>query len=194
MAGVKRTMLVLVLLVGALLGVRLLLGGDKQAEQSAKPRLRVIYEGRWGHVDLPNGFRLWLPAGWEFDRQRGRGYIFRRIEEVDGFHPNVHVYWFRDPTPFGDWFKSQRSKRRGGGTKILNEGEETTTGRRGKFLIYETKSEQPGGELLTVTKDWLFFGSGGYKGILRCISTARTFLEPYHAIFNEVHARLKKPN
>ena len=46
-------------------------------------------------------------------------------------------------------------------------------------------------EVITVTKDWLF-GRGTRKGLLRCVATARTFLEPYQAIFDEVHRRLRR--
>ena len=195
MAGVK-AVLVFVLLLGALFGVHLLTVEDgckdENAEQSAKPQVRIVYTGRWGHVDLPSGFRLSLPEGWEFARAYGHGYIFRREETVDGFYPNVHVYWQKQRRTLADWFEWHKDKFKGGGSRILAEGKEATAGLPGYWVTYETKSRQKdGAEVVTVTKDWLF-GRGATKGILRGISTARTFFEPYHAIFNEVHARLKQ--
>ncbi len=193
MAVVKRAVIVL-LVAAVLVAVKLLLANDKE-ENSAREPLPIQYDvGKWGHVDLPNGFRLSLPKGWEHWRkyQRLDGFIFRRTEKVDGFMPNVHVYWKRDNRPLDDWLDLQRSKRQGGGSKILGEGNVFTARMRGVYLIYETESARKDGtKIVTVTKDWLF-GTDAQKGILRGISTARTFTEPYHAIFNEVHRRLRR--
>ena len=192
MEAVKRALIVL--LVVALLVAVKLLSNDKETNSAREPLPIQYGTGKWGHVNLPNGFRLSLPKGWEHWReyQRIDGFIFRQKEKVDGFMPNVHVYWQKQRRTLEDWFELHKSKFGGGDSKILGSGKEVTAGMPGYYLVYERKSRQKDGtEVITVTKDWLF-GRGPKKGLLRGVSTARTFLEPYQAIFNEVHRRLRR--
>jgi hypothetical protein len=157
----------------------------------------VVAEGDWGRVDI-GGFRLWLPRGWTFWKQLKDAWIFRG-PEVDGFRPNVHLYWTRKSTTLEDWFKLYRGKFDqadiGGYSVIHDEGRDSVAGLPARWLEYEiTDQFKKDGEPQTVqfmTRDW-YFVDGDFAGILRCASGARSYVVTNKPLFLEIKRRLQR--
>lgn len=190
MEGLRRVLILAVVAAAILLSARLLQNGEEPPPAPPRPPA-LVFQGDWGHVDF-RGFRLFLPRGWKHARSTPSGEVFAGPED-DGFAPNVHLYTFRRSTTLDQWFRHQRLKYESpvSGATIRGEGRDTVAGMPARFLVYEYKTETRDGRLLlTTTKDWYFVGHG-HAGILRGISTARTYLQPYKALFNEVKRRLR---
>jgi hypothetical protein len=194
---VRRTVLSVAIGVVALVTLKYALSGKDPEPPPEDDEPRVVAEGEWGWVDVAD-FRLWLPKGWAFWKQLTDGWIFRG-PEVDGFRPNVHLYWTRKSMGLDEWFKLYRGKFDqadvGGYSVIHDEGRDNVAGLPARWLEYEiTDQFKKGGESQTVkfvTRDW-YFVDGDYNGILRCAAGARSYLFADKPVFLEIKKRLQR--
>lgn len=189
--GVKRVVVLGAVVVAAVVALRLALPGKEPEPppQKTPPRVVHVPNVKWGHVDL-YGLRLWLPKGFAYDRSAPPdGEIFSH-PPVDGFRPNVHLYWIATDMDVRGWYRHHRAKHDGGDSRILDEGSASVAGMPGYFAIYERTVKIKGQPLVTVTKDWYFGKRGGRCGILRCICRGRSF-GTWRAIFDTVRSKLE---
>jgi len=151
------------------------------------PKVRV----KWGSVRVKD-FDMQLPTTWSKAQEFPNSTMIFGPKD-DGFQPNLQLIWaearFPDASRFADHF---RRKWETPGYRIRDGGKDTIAGVSAEYIVYTQmyKDQRTDQETMFTTIDWYFVRSG-HQGILRCISTSRTFGVKYRPLFEQIKSRLR---
>jgi hypothetical protein len=157
------------------------------------PEPPPIEDLKWKHVEgtrkLAWDIEIQVPAAWIEGHkviEEGRQVHFRGPVEDQGFFPELQFGWMATSTPVGDLVEKRiRDLTSRGGGRIESRTATTVAGLPGTCYVY---GWQAGGKEMREIA--FYYGSGGFIGLVRGVSTARTFAACL-PVFREAAARVR---
>lgn len=173
-----------------LLPVALLACGDDDAPDAPElPRPPAI---KWVRTRLFDVLDLAIPEPWSKDyRAFGPDQVHFSAPEDDDFRPQLQVLWKPSKLSLGTWAGRMTEKfKNNPQVQLFSNGHETVAGLSARYLVYGQTGKHPGtGATMEFRTIDFYFAGYGHVGMLRGVSTARTFLA-YRVLFTEVAHRL----
>jgi len=181
---------VLVIVVVAVLGVAK--GWWQGAEDPVDP-LPADTPIHWVNTTLWE-FALSVPEPWSKTyRATHPDYVHFSGPKDDEFMPQLQFKWSKKEMKSAAWSEWNVTKfRNAPGYAVFDEGEATVAGMPARYLVYGLKQKTPGTDDVVEYRTIDFYFAGhGHVGMLRGVSTARTFLDTYRRLFTQIAHRLR---
>jgi hypothetical protein len=163
-------------------------GDDERNPPPLPPRPALS----WVRTRLFDALDLAIPEPWSHDyRAFGPDQVHFSAPQDDGFRPQLPVLWQPSEASLGTWAGRMTDKFTDNPqVNLFSRGRETVAGMAGRYLVYGQSGKHPesGATMEFRTIDFYFAGHG-HVGMVRGVSTARTFLA-YRPLFTEVARRL----
>lgn len=163
--------------------------GDDEPDPPQPPAAAL----NWVHTRLFEVLELWIPEPWSHDyRPFGPDQVHFSAPKDDDFRPQLQVLWQKSESTPDAWADRRIGKfTHNPLVKVFSRGRQSVAGMSGHYLTYGQTGKHPrtGATLEFRTIDFYFAGYG-HVGMLRGVSTARTFFG-YRPLFTEIARRLQ---
>jgi hypothetical protein len=148
---------------------------------------------KWVRTRLFERLDLAIPEPWSHDyRPFGPDQVHFSAPQDDDFRPQLQVLWQASTATPAAWAGRWTGKFTDNPqVQIFARGRQMVAGMEGRYLVYGQSGKHPetGATMEFRTIDFYFAGHG-HVGMVRGVSTARTFLA-YRPLFAEVVRRLE---
>lgn len=176
-----------------LLSAALLACGDDEPDAPDPPVDPPRPAWKWVRTVLFDRLDLAIPEPWSHDyRPFGPDQVHFSAPKDDDFRPQLQILWRkRDSTPAA-WAEHMTGKFTNNPlVTVFGRGRQSVAGMSGYYLTYGQTAKHPktGATMEFRTIDFYFAGYG-HVGMLRGVSTARTFFD-YRPLFTEIARRLE---
>ncbi|MHC4134870.1 MAG: hypothetical protein ACYTDU_09460 [Planctomycetota bacterium] len=173
-----------------LLSVALFACGDDEPEPPPLPPRPAL---KWVRTRLFDVLDLAIPEPWSHDYKTfGPDQVHFSAPRDDSFRPQLQVLWRPSKDSLASWAGRMADKFTDNPqVNLFSQGRAAAGDMPGRYLIYGQSAKHPetGATMEFLTIDFYFAGYG-HVGMLRGVSTARTFLA-YRPLFTEIARRLE---
>jgi len=174
-----------------LLSLALFACGDD--EPDPPPALPPRPALKWVRTRLFDVLDLAIPEPWSRDyRAFGPAQVHFSAPKDDDFRPQLQVHWRPSKDSLASWAGRMADKFKDNPqVELFSGGDQSVGGMSGRYLIYGQSGKHPETRATMEFRTIDFYFSGyGHVGMLRGVSTARTFLA-YRPLFTEIARRLE---
>ena len=165
-------------------------GDDEPVEPPPLPPPPAL---KWVRTRLFENLELAIPESWSRDYRAMRpDYVHFSAPLDDAFRPQLQVLWRPSKDSLAAWAEHMTAKFTDNPhVNLIRRGSETVAGMSARYLIYGQSGKHPetGAAMEFRTIDFYFAGYG-HVGMVRGVSTARTFLT-YRPLFTAIARRLE---